>query len=66
MPDGVLIRQLPQGVDVALGEGVEGSADKFLVGVGHGSPSLPSNRQREAYDLVIPPSMIHRYQWHRI
>src|SRR4029453_6548477 len=45
MPDGLLIGQLPEGVDIALGEGVEGSADKFLVGVGHGSPSLPSNGQ---------------------
>jgi hypothetical protein len=61
MPDGVLIRQLPEGVDVTCGEGVEGSADKVLVGVGHDS-SLPSKRAAGAYDLVIPPSMIHRYQ----
>jgi hypothetical protein len=29
--------------------------------VGHDS-SLPANGQRGAYDFVIPPSMIHRYQ----
>jgi hypothetical protein len=29
--------------------------------VGHDS-SLPANGQRGAYDLVIPLSMIHRYQ----
>jgi hypothetical protein len=65
MPDSVLIRQLPEGVDVACGEGVEGSADKVLVGVGHDSP-FPQNGQGGAYDLVIPLSMIRRYQWHRI
>src|ERR671913_769501 len=37
MPDGVLIEQLSECVDVALGEGIEASADKLLVGVGHNS-----------------------------
>jgi hypothetical protein len=59
MPDGVLIEQLTEGVDVARGEGVEAAADEFLVGVGHDS-SLPWNGQR-AYDLVIPVTMSHRY-----
>src|SRR5215211_4434978 len=35
MPDGVLIEQLSEGVDIALGEGIEASAGEFLVGVGH-------------------------------
>jgi hypothetical protein len=59
MPDGVLIEQLTEGIDVALGEGVEAAADNSLVGVGHDS-SIFSNGQR-AYDLVIPVTMIHRY-----
>jgi hypothetical protein len=58
MPDGVLIEQVSEGVHVALGEGVEGSTDEFLVGVGHDS-SLPSNGQRGAYDLGVSRSMIH-------
>jgi hypothetical protein len=37
MPDGVLIEQLPKGVDIALRERVEASANEILVGVGHGS-----------------------------
>jgi hypothetical protein len=44
MPDGVLIEQLSEGVDVALGEGIEASADKLLVRVGHNS-SIVSNGQ---------------------
>lgn len=43
IPDGVLIHRLPEGVGVALGEGIKGPA----------------------YDLVIPLTMIHRYQWRR-
>src|SRR5215211_7739097 len=54
MPDGVLIRQLPEGIDVACGEGVEGSADKVLVGVGHDS-SLPSKRAGRSLRLGHPP-----------
>src|SRR5215218_3025431 len=37
MPDGVWTKQLTQGVDVALGERFEASADQLLVGMGHGS-----------------------------
>src|SRR4029453_3834263 len=40
MPDGVLIEQLSEGVDVALGEGIEASAGEVLVRVGPG-PSKP-------------------------
>ena len=32
MPDSVLIEQLSEGVDVALGEGIEASAGEVLVG----------------------------------
>jgi hypothetical protein len=41
MPDGGLIEQLSEGVDVALGEGVEASADQLLVG---GAITPPSAR----------------------
>src|ERR671920_695072 len=48
IPDGVLSHRLPEGVDVALGEGVKGAADKLLVGWAI-APPIPSNRQ-QAYD----------------
>jgi hypothetical protein len=41
MPHGVWIKQVTQGVDIALGERVEAAADQLLVGVSHGS-SLPA------------------------
>ena len=63
MPDGVLIEQLSEGVDVALGEGVEASAVRSSLGWAMNS-SIFSNGQR-AYDLVIPLTMSHRYQWRR-
>jgi hypothetical protein len=41
IPDGVLIHRLAEGVDVALGEGVEGAADKLLPSVSPGCTRTP-------------------------
>src|SRR6266540_4287163 len=59
MPDGVLIKHLPESLNVALGERVEASADKLLVRVGHDS-SLPWTAGG-AYDFLIPPTRIERH-----
>jgi hypothetical protein len=59
MPDGVLIEQLSEGVDVALGEGIEASAGEVLVRVGHGS-SNPLERAK-SLRLGHPLTMSQRY-----
>jgi len=52
MPDGVWIKQLTEGVDVALGERVEAPADQLLVGMGHGSSFRIRLAAGGAYDLA--------------
>src|SRR6266568_4614870 len=59
MPDGVLIKELAEGVNITLRERVEASADKLLVRVGHDS-SLPWTAGG-AYDFLIPLTRIERY-----
>src|SRR6266511_2713682 len=58
MPDGVLIKQPPEGLNVALGERVESSADTLLVRMDHDS-SLPATAGG-AYGFLIPLTRIER------